>query len=84
MRRPHLVPISTQVRELLEEIHQLTGRGKYVFPGRNDAGKPMSEASINQVIKRILMISTPGTVTGVKWLSMQRRQNSTLRAQTLT
>lgn len=53
MRRPHLVPISTQVRELLEEIYQLTGRGKYVFPGRNDAGKPMSEASINQVIKRI-------------------------------
>ena len=52
MRRPHLVPISTQVFELLEEIHQLTGRGKYVFPGRNDAGKPMSEASINQVIKR--------------------------------
>lgn len=53
MRRPHLVPLSSQVRELLEEIHQLTGRGKYVFPGRNDAGKPMSEASINQVIKRI-------------------------------
>lgn len=53
MRRPHLVPLSIQVRELLDEIHQLTGRGKYVFPGRNDAGKPMSEASINQVIKRI-------------------------------
>lgn len=53
MRRPHLVPLSTHVRKLLEEIHQLTGRGKYVFPGRNDAGKPMSEASINQVIKRI-------------------------------
>lgn len=53
MRRPHIVPISNQVKELLEEIHQLTGRGKYVFPGRNDAGKPMSEASINQVIKRI-------------------------------
>lgn len=32
----------------------------------------------------ILMISTPGTVTGAKWLSMQRRQNSTLRTQTLT
>lgn len=53
MRRPHLVPLSSQVRELLEEIHQLTGRGKYIFPGRNDAGKLMSEASINQVIKRI-------------------------------
>lgn len=53
MRRPHLVPIASQVKALLEEIHQLTGRGKFVFPGRNDAGKPMSEASINQVIKRI-------------------------------
>lgn len=53
MRRPHIVPITRQVKELLEEIHQLTGRGKYIFPGRNDAGKSMSEASINQVIKRI-------------------------------
>ncbi|EKY3087700.1 tyrosine-type recombinase/integrase [Cronobacter dublinensis] len=53
MRRPHIVPLSEQAKALLEEIHQLTGRGKYVFPGRNDAGKPMSEASINQVIKRI-------------------------------
>jgi len=53
MRRPHVVPLSGQAKELLLEIHQLTGKGKYVFPGRNDAGKPMSEASINQVIKRI-------------------------------
>ncbi|MBP2835701.1 tyrosine-type recombinase/integrase [Dickeya parazeae] len=53
MRRPHLVPVSLQVKVLLEEVQQLTGRGKYVFPGRNDSGKPMSEASINQVIKRI-------------------------------
>lgn len=53
MRRPHIVPITSQVKRLLEEVQQLTGRGKYIFPGRNDAGKPMSEASINQVIKRI-------------------------------
>lgn len=53
MRRPHVVPLPIQAKSLLEEIHQLTGRGRYVFPGRNDAGKTMSEASINQVIKRI-------------------------------
>lgn len=53
MRRPHIVPVASQVKALLEDIRQITGRGKYVFPGRNDAGKPMSEASINQVIKRI-------------------------------
>ncbi|QGY28328.1 tyrosine-type recombinase/integrase [Pantoea cypripedii] len=53
MRRKHVVPLSRQAIELLEEIHPLTGRGKYVFAGRNDAGKPMSEATINQVIKRV-------------------------------
>jgi integrase len=53
MRRPHLVPLSRQAKSLLLELQEITGRGKYVFPGRNDAGKPISEASINQVIKRI-------------------------------
>lgn len=53
MRRPHLVPLSSQVKAMLLEVKSITGRGKYVFPGRNDAGKPMSEASINQVIKRV-------------------------------
>ncbi|PHM61829.1 tyrosine-type recombinase/integrase [Xenorhabdus ishibashii] len=53
MRRPHIVPLSNQVKSILIKLHEITGRGKYVFPGRNDAGKPMSEAAINQVIKRI-------------------------------
>lgn len=53
MRRPHVVPLSRQAKALLEEVHLLSGRGRFVFPGRNDAGKTMSEASINQVIKRI-------------------------------
>lgn len=53
MRRPHVVPLSSQAKALFEEIQQITGRGRFVFPGRNDAGKTMSEASINQVIKRI-------------------------------
>ncbi|WP_145504068.1 tyrosine-type recombinase/integrase [Yersinia vastinensis] len=53
MRRPHLVPLSEQVLELLLQLHAITGRFKLVFPGRNDSLKPMSEASINQVIKRI-------------------------------
>lgn len=53
MRRPHIVPLSTQVVEALREIQVVTGRYKLVFPGRNDITKPMSEASINQVLKRV-------------------------------
>ncbi|MDR6351364.1 integrase [Pantoea sp. SORGH_AS 659] len=53
MRRPHMVPLSIQVVEALREIQSVTGRYSLVFPGRNDITKPMSEASINQVLKRI-------------------------------
>jgi len=53
MRRPHMVPLSAQVVEALREIQAVTGRYSLVFPGRNDITKPMSEASINQVLKRI-------------------------------
>ena len=53
MRRQHLVPLSTQALDLLNELKIMTGNYRYVFLGRNDPNKPMSEASINQVIKRI-------------------------------
>lgn len=53
MRRSHLVPLSTQALDLLNELKIMTGGYRYVFPGRNDPNKPMSEASINQLIKRI-------------------------------
>lgn len=55
MRRSHLVPLSTQALDLLNELKMMTG-SSYVFLGRNDPNKPMSEASINQVIKRIGMV----------------------------
>lgn len=61
MRRPHLVPLSTQAVDLLNELKIMTGNYHYIFPGRNDPNKTMSEASINQVIKRI---GYAGQVTG--------------------
>ncbi len=61
MRRSHLVPLSTQALDLLNELKIMTSNYRYVFPGRNDPNKPMSEASINQVIKRV---SYDGKLTG--------------------
>lgn len=49
----HLVQLLTQALNLLHEIKVMTGNYRYVFPGRNDPNKPMSEASMNQLIKRI-------------------------------
>ncbi|MBK5142873.1 tyrosine-type recombinase/integrase [Budviciaceae bacterium BWR-B9] len=53
MRRPHLVPLSHQALDILSQLKEITGRYRLVFTGRNDCTKPMSEAAINQVIKRI-------------------------------
>ncbi len=53
MRRPHIVPLSEQALALLRELEAITGRFNFAFHGRNDASKPMSEAAINQVLKRI-------------------------------
>ncbi len=53
MRRPHLVPLPAQAVSWLYQLKAMTGNYRYVFPGRNDPSKPMSEAAINQLIKRI-------------------------------
>ncbi|MFV8867341.1 tyrosine-type recombinase/integrase [Serratia fonticola] len=60
-RRSHLVPLPTQTLEILAKLKVLTGRYNLLFPGRNDARKPMSEASINKVIK---MLGYHGRATG--------------------
>ncbi len=52
-RRPHLVPLSPQVIEILGKLQVITGNYPILFPGRNDARKPISEASINKVIAKI-------------------------------
>lgn len=44
---------------ILEKLEVLTGDYKLVFPGRNDAGKPMSEASINKVIECWVIMAGP-------------------------
>ncbi|WP_174869651.1 tyrosine-type recombinase/integrase [Pectobacterium polaris] len=61
MRRPHIIPLSTQAIAIIEQIRAMTGQFPLLFPGRNDPSKTMSEASINQVFKRI---GYTGRVTG--------------------
>ncbi|HHG8588318.1 TPA: tyrosine-type recombinase/integrase [Citrobacter koseri] len=61
MKRPHLVPLSIQALEIVQQLKVMSGQYPLVFPGRNDPRKTMSEASINQVFKRI---GYTGKVTG--------------------
>ncbi|MCV5446125.1 tyrosine-type recombinase/integrase, partial [Escherichia coli] len=43
MRRPHIVPLSSQVIELFKQLQPITSDYPYVFIGRNDRRKPISK-----------------------------------------
>jgi len=53
MREQHLVPLSTQAVAILREIHEITGRGNYVFPGARSSDRPMSENTVNAALRRL-------------------------------
>ncbi len=48
MRRPHIVPLSTQALEVLEKVKVISGFGRYVFPSARtpDGSRPMSETAV--------------------------------------
>lgn len=49
----HIVPLSRQAVEILTELHPLTGRGHYVFPGARSAARPMSDNAILAAMRRM-------------------------------
>lgn len=53
MRQPHLVPLAKQAVNILEELHPLTGQGRYVFPCARTSTRPMSENTINAALRRL-------------------------------
>lgn len=60
-RRKHLVPLSRQAIAILRDLQALTGQFSLLFPGRNDVNNPISEATINKVLK---ILGYRGKVTG--------------------
>lgn len=52
-RKVHVVPMSRQVKELLNFIKPITSNYSFVFPGRNDKSKSISDAAVLLVIGQI-------------------------------
>lgn len=53
MREPHLVPLSSQAIAILQELHPLTGAGRYVFPSARTNQRPMSDNAILAALRRM-------------------------------
>ena len=53
MREPHLVPLSRQAVELLQELHSLTGGRDYLFPNYRNPKTCMSATTLNRALERM-------------------------------
>ncbi len=53
MRRPHLVPLSTQAVNELKRLAKLTGPDGLLFPNERDPTRPMSATTLNRCLERL-------------------------------
>lgn len=68
---PHIVPLAKQAVEILQALHPLTGHRRYVFNGRNDPNKPMSDGTINRALQK-MGYDTQTEMTGHGFRAMAR------------
>lgn len=53
MRSPHLVPLSRQALDILNELREMNGKREYVFPSLPRPRKHMSKGAILVALKRM-------------------------------
>lgn len=61
MGNPHIVPLSTQALDIIEQLKAFTGDSEYLFCQQNNKHKPMSE---NAVLYALYSLGYHGKMTG--------------------
>ena len=51
--KAHVVPLSRQALELLEELRLLTGAGRFLFPNARNTKEPMTNNAVRQAIRNM-------------------------------
>lgn len=59
----HIVPLSTQALDILQQLHQLTGHRRLMFPGQRSKERPISNNTVNAALRR-MGYSTIDDMTG--------------------
>lgn len=52
-KTPLIVPLPLQAVAILRDLHELTGRGRYVFPCPGQPDRPMSEAAVPVALHKL-------------------------------
>jgi len=67
---PHIAPLSSQAKEIFEDLRPLTRRSEFVFPGIRSSMRPMSENTINAALRNLGFDGN--TITGHGFRAMAR------------
>lgn len=65
----HIVPLSRQAIEILRDLHQLTGTGRYLFPGLRSKDRPISDATLTNALRRMGYTGEEMTVHGFRHMA---------------
>jgi integrase len=66
MKQIHIVPLSTQVIEILRDIKPYTGLGRFVFPGMRTNTSPISDVTLLAGLRRLGFSKEEMTVHGFR------------------
>ncbi|GMV28579.1 MAG: hypothetical protein AMXMBFR59_07040 [Rhodanobacteraceae bacterium] len=72
MRHEHIVPLSTQAVAILRDAHQVSGNGRFVFPGVRTRARPLSDNTINAALRRLGYAQDEMTGHGFRALASTR------------
>jgi integrase len=65
----HIVPLATQAIAIFRDLHPLTERSEWVFPGMRTNGEPMSENTVNAALRRLGYDRTMLTAHGFRGMA---------------
>ncbi len=66
MKQAHIVPLSNQAIEILQDQHELSGRWQYVFPSERSKKRAMSENALNAALRRMGIAKEEMTAHGFR------------------
>lgn len=66
MRKLHIVPLSRQVLEILQDLHKYTGNGRYLFPSMRAKSAPISDVTLLAALRRMGYDKESMTVHGFR------------------
>lgn len=72
MDAEHVVPLAKQALSILEELQEITGDGRLLFPGLRSAARPISNNTMNAAMRRMGFAADEMTAHGFRTMASTR------------